>query len=64
MRGNRRAPTVRTHTNTLRQNHGPPFVGSPYVGWLPIAVDHALNGLEIVFVEEASIHEIGADLSQ
>jgi hypothetical protein len=48
----------------LRQNHGPPFVSSPYVGWLPIAVYHALNGLEIVFVEEASIHEMGADLSQ
>jgi hypothetical protein len=27
---------------------------SPFVGWLPIAVDHALNGLEILFVEEAA----------
>jgi hypothetical protein len=32
MRGNRRVPTVRIYTNTLRQNHGPPFLSIPPCG--------------------------------
>ena len=53
MRGNRRVPTVRTYTNTLRlpipcgKITARRFSAFLLVGWLPIVVDHALISLAV-----------------